>query len=132
MRILIVDDDYVTRSKLKALLAVYGDCDVAPNGRIALEMFECAHAESFPYQLITLDVELGDCKGDEVLGQIRAWEAEHRGVDADREASVLMVTVVDDPREVMKSYKKGCEDYLVKPFNAASLYRALSGIGICR
>ena len=40
MRILVVDDDYTCRIKLKTMFAKYGDTDAAPNGDIALMLFE--------------------------------------------------------------------------------------------
>jgi len=33
MRILIVDDDFITRKSLVKMLQAYGDCDEATNGR---------------------------------------------------------------------------------------------------
>ena len=42
MRILVVDDDFVSREKLKAILAPYGDVESAEDGEAAVRMFEAA------------------------------------------------------------------------------------------
>ncbi|MFH0881024.1 MAG: response regulator [Lentisphaerota bacterium] len=130
MRILIVDDDYVSRSKLKALLSKYGDCDVVPNGDLALEMFRCAHAEAIPYDLISMDVNMPGDKGQEVVRKIRNWEAEHRIPQTAIEVKILMVTVVNDPHDITLSFRQGCEGYLIKPITPEKLKEALAKIEI--
>ncbi len=42
MRILVVDDDVVARTKMSALFSLYGKCDTAVNGLTGLKMFEDA------------------------------------------------------------------------------------------
>ena len=74
MKILIVDDDFVSRSKLEALLSAYGDCDTAENGNDGFEMFEQSHKDSSGYDLITMDIDMPDISGHEVLSKIREWE----------------------------------------------------------
>lgn len=126
MRALIVDDDYVSRSKLKALLAPYADCDAAPDGPIALQLFQKAHEERCPYDLITLDIDMPGISGQETLQQIRQWEAEHKEAYRHyKEAKVLMVTVRDAPEDIVLSFRDGCEWYLIKPVNGEKLRNAL-------
>ena len=74
MRILIIDDDFVSRSKLEALLTVYGDCDTAEDGNKGFEMFEKSHKDSSSYDLITMDIDMPGISGHEVLSKIREWE----------------------------------------------------------
>ena len=77
MRILIVDDDFVSRTKLEALLSEYGDCDAAEDGHQSLDMFEQAHGQSANYDLITMDIDMPGMSGHEVLSKIREWEEAH-------------------------------------------------------
>ncbi|HOM17485.1 MAG TPA: response regulator [Thermoguttaceae bacterium] len=126
MRALIVDDDYVSRSKLKALLVPYADCDAAPDGSIGLQLFQKAHEERCPYELITLDIDMPCMNGQEVLQQIRKWESEHKAYRDYKEAKVLMVTVRDAPEDIVFSFREGCEWYLIKPVNAEKLRSALN------
>ena len=81
MRVLVVDDDYVSRTKLKALLtSLGGDCDALPDGEMVIKMFEKAHEESVPYDLITMDVEMPGMSGQEVVQKIRESESSN-GID---------------------------------------------------
>lgn len=125
MRSLIVDDDYVSRSKLKALLAPYADCDAAPDGHIAIQLFQKAHEERCPYDLITLDINMPGMTGQETLQHLRKWEAKHKNYPNYKEAKVLMVTVQDTPEDIVLSFREGCVWYLIKPVHAEKLRRAL-------
>lgn len=130
MRILVVDDEYVSRAKLKAILSEYGDCDVAPSGEIALEMFKKAHEESLPYELITLDIKMPGMDGRQVLSAIRNWEKERECFKTKTEAKILMVTILGDKESVMGSFRENCDGYLVKPITPENVRRELAKIGI--
>jgi two-component system, chemotaxis family, chemotaxis protein CheY len=130
MRILIVDDDYTSRVRLKALLAKYGDCDVAPNGEMAFRLFVASHEESFPYELITMDVNLPDAQGQQVVRQIREWEGEQAIYKSGTETKILMISFSGDSGDVVSSFSTGCEGYLVKPVSAEKLKESLSELGI--
>jgi len=129
MRILIVDDDYVSRSKLKAILGLQGDCDCAASGEIALKMFEAADKEMMPYNLVTVDVEMPEMNGKELVAQLRQWEEKH-GVGLTERAKILMVTIKKELRTVSASYSEGCDGYLVKPVTPETVAQALKEIGM--
>lgn len=130
MRILIVDDDYVSRTKLKALLSSYGDCDTAPSGKLAFEMFKAAYEEDLPYELITMDVDMPEERGQAIVKKIREWEAAEKIHLRGTEARILMVTVMSAAKEVVSSFRQGCEGYLVKPVTPDKLREALLQIGL--
>ncbi len=130
MRILIVDDDYVTRTQAKTLFSQYGDCDTAPDGEIALKLFERAHTEMVAYDLVALDVDMPEMDGKEVLKKIREWEFANNVHESGREAKVLMVSAMGDGRTIMSSFRQGCEGYLVKPVTPQRLTEALKEIGL--
>jgi two-component system, chemotaxis family, chemotaxis protein CheY len=124
MRILIVDDDYTSRVKLSQLLASYGHCDQAPNGDIALRLFEAAQKELAPYNLVTMDIEMPDLSGQEVLTRIRAIEKEWE-TPASKIVKVLMITAKETAKDVVSSYYGGCDGYLAKPVNGERLRKSL-------
>ncbi len=130
MRILIVDDDYISRVKLKTMLSHYGDCDVAPNGNIGFEMFQLAHKEGVPYKLITMDIDMADNDGRTVVRQIREWEEQNGIVNKGDIVKIIMVSVMSQPKDIMKSFSAGCEAYLIKPFTTEKLEETLKEIGI--
>lgn len=129
MRVLVVEDEYVSRTKIKALLQPYGDCDAAPTGRIALELVKYAHQEGVPYTLVTMDILLPDIKGQEVVKIIRDWEAVNQ-VPGPERATILMVTALKDIRDVASSYYEGCEGYINKPVTAEKIRTALTEAGL--
>ena len=129
MRILVVDDDYVSRSKLAALLAPYGQCDSSPNGEIALKLFEEAQKELAPYELVTMDIEMPGMNGEEVVKQMRKVE-ESLQVPTLDSVKILMVTVKHALKDVSASYYHGCNGYLIKPTTPEGLREALAEIGI--
>jgi two-component system, chemotaxis family, chemotaxis protein CheY len=130
MRILIVDDEYVCRMTLKSLLSKSNDCDIATDGPMALAMFAKAHEDGVPYDLITMDVDMPGMSGPEVVGKIRQWEQEHKIHLADNEAKILMITVQQTPQCIVKSFREGCEWYLMKPVRPANVQAALAKLGL--
>ena len=130
MRILIVDDDYVSRLKLKSLLCRYGDCDAVPDGELALTMFKVAHDESVPYDLITMDIDMPKMWGQEVVKKIREWEADHSKYLAKSNVHILMISVKNEVSDALTSLKEGCACYMTKPVSPEKLEQALEKIGI--
>ncbi|HEY5672937.1 MAG TPA: response regulator [Malonomonas sp.] len=130
MRILIVDDEFVSRHKLSLLLEAKGECDVASSGEQAFDLFCQAFNDKKAYRLITLDFEMPGLSGPQVLEQIRAFEAENGVTSRDKWVKVMMVTSKNDSKSVMSSFKSGCEGYLTKPFNKADIRKSLATIGL--
>ncbi len=131
MRILVVDDDYVSVSKLKKLLSAYGDVDTAPYGDVALRMFEWAHKESVPYDLVTMDVEMPGMKGPEVVDKIREYEHAH-SIGANDKVKILMVSVSYECNKVASSYAGGCDEYVTKFINPENLKPILQELGFIK
>jgi len=127
MRILICDDEYVARAKLQAILTDYGECQTASDGVQAVQMFKEAHEQSQPYNLITMDIDMPGMKGPDVLDAVREWESKH-GVKARGEAKVIMVTIKEEGRDILSSFEKGCEWYLVKPVTPGKIKEAIEGL----
>lgn len=126
MRILIVDDDYICRTQFKALLSKYGDCDCAPTGKIALELFEIAHRDHVPYSLVTLDINMPNMDGHAVINRIRECECavRERAVDIPM-VKVIMISAKTEQHDILASFREGCEGYLRKPITPAALLEVL-------
>ena len=130
MRFLIVEDDFTSRRLLQKILAPFGDCEVAVNGREAVDAVTLALDEGRPYDLICLDIMMPEMDGQEALQLIRQRELE-RGRIAGRETPVVMVTALDAPRDVVKAYfKGGCTAYLVKPIEKRKVVGLLREHGL--
>ena len=56
MKILLAEDDFVTRKFMANFLSKYGDCDVTVDGMEAVDAFMLALEEDEPYDLVCLDI----------------------------------------------------------------------------
>jgi CheY-like chemotaxis protein len=128
MRILVVDDDYVSRVKLAELLAPYGHRDSSPNGEIAIKLFEEAHKELAPYDLVTMDIGMPGMSGQEVLACLREREKSW-GIPPSAAVKIIMITGKESPKDVISSYYEGCDGYLAKPIKPEGLNKALAEAG---
>ncbi|MBN2139706.1 MAG: response regulator [Desulfovibrionaceae bacterium] len=127
MRALIVEDEFLGRRYLKALMNPLFEVDIVVNGVEAVEAFRLAHAEGRPYGLILMDIMLPQKDGIEALKDIRALEREQDRVPA----KVVMITALSDPKTVLASFDQGgASGYVVKPLDRERLYAELRKIGL--
>jgi len=132
MKILIVEDDFISRRILKEILAEFGNCDVVVDGEEAIQAFQLAHEEKAPYDLICLDIMMPNMDGHEALSRIREFEKE-RSISGASEVKVIMVTALDDPKTVFKAYYRGgATSYIVKPIEKEKLVEELRVLGLIR
>ena len=114
MRILIVEDDFISRKVLEKQMSAYGEVDVTVNGKEAVEAVRIQLAQSEPYSLICLDIMMPEMDGQEALRAIRNAEKEAGIVGLDR-AKIIMTTALNDSKDILSSFRDECDGYLVKP-----------------
>ena len=129
MKVLIVDDQVVSRKKMKKIMDDFGYCMVAENGPEAVSQFRKAHEGKLPFHLVTLDIEMPGMDGTEVLFEIREIEKEFK-VPKQGQIRVLMVTSHSDKDTVITSIQAGCDDYIVKPINKGIIVKKLKKLGL--
>lgn len=129
MKYLIVEDDFAARRLLKRYLSDYGDCDIAVDGHEAVEAFRQAMDEKEPYDLICLDIMMPNMDGREALRAIRQIEHEH-GTDGLDGVKVIMTTALGDSKNVIGSFREGCEAYMVKPVEKDKLLEEMGSLGL--
>ena len=78
MKILIVEDDIISRTFLSKFLDQYGECDIVVDGMEALDAYLIAEKEKQPYDLIFLDIMMPKIDGTKVLKAIRDFEKQRR------------------------------------------------------
>jgi two-component system chemotaxis response regulator CheY len=123
MRILIVDDDYISRLRLKSLLQKYGDCDAASDGDLAIAMYKSALKEDMPYHLVTMDVEMPDMRGQDVVHKL--MEIQKDSADPEHSFKVFMISGKKNMQDVASSYFEGCEEYILKPVTPDKIAEAI-------
>jgi len=128
MKILVVDDEMVSREKMKMIMSHFGECDAVESGADAVEMFTKAWNAWSPYDLISLDVQMPEMSGVEVLNRIRGMERE-KNVPESRRVKVVMVTARSDKDTIMTSIQAGCNDYVIKPFDKTVVAKKLAQMG---
>lgn len=109
-RILIVDDNSVTRDVLAQWLVRHGyDVDEADGGDTALDLLATNE-----YDIILLDLIMPDRSGIEVLGELKAKGQLGR-------TPVIMISALDEVDGVAQALECGADDYVTKPFQMVLL-----------
>ena len=131
MKVLIVDDDFVSRRLIQTVLSHYGfaDIDMVVNGSEAVQAVEIANGKGNPYELIFLDRLMPGAEGAEILKKLRDKETE-AGLEREDAARIIMVTSVNDPGKVMDAFKDQCDQYVIKPINEEKIAQAMMKAGI--
>jgi two-component system, chemotaxis family, chemotaxis protein CheY len=129
MKVLIVEDDFISRRLLQRYLSPYGECDIAVNGAEALLAFHLARQEGDPYDLICLDIMMPELDGHQTLKAIRRLEADE-GDGGLRGVKIIMTTMQDDPDSILEAFNQQCEAYLLKPIDRERLFDHLVKLGL--
>ncbi len=129
MRILIVEDELVSRTKMETIVETFGECQMAENGHQAIEMFQKAVGAGEPFQLVTLDIEMPDITGIEVLQRMRRLEVD-QDIGNEQRSKIVMVTCQSDHQQVLTCIQSGCDDYIAKPFDIHIIREKLANLGL--
>ena len=130
MKVLIAEDDFTCRKLLQKFLSDYGECDIAVDGKEAVEAFKMAWVHKEPYDLICMDIMMPNMDGQDAPKEIRTVE-EDLGIKDQDHAKVIMTTALDDPKNVMKAYYKGgATAYIVKPISKKQLLEELQKLNL--
>lgn len=131
MRILVVDDELVSREKMKHIMSSLGECDEVESGQDALKAFLDARIDGKQYDLITLDISMPEMDGTEVLGRIRTLEKED-GTPREGQVRIMMVTGSSEKDTILSCIKAGCNDYIMKPFDKQTVIKKLVDSGLTK
>lgn len=115
VRVLIADDDPTIVATVRAVLLKHGmDCIVAQNGGMAVTLVKANH----PHAVI-LDIHMPFLDGFEVLHAIKQNPQT-------RDIIVIMLTSLKFEQDIVRGFKLGADDYIVKPFRPLELVARLN------
>lgn len=129
MKILIAEDDYVSRKFLYKFLSSYGECDITVDGMEAIEVFLMALDDEEYYDLVCLDIMMPEVDGVKALKTIRLLE-EEREVPKEKRAKIIMTTALNDTDKIMGSFDSGSEAYAVKPIDIDKFLDVMGKLGL--
>ena len=110
MRILIVDDELVSRKKLEKIMENLTECEVVERGKDALKI---AMSEN-PPDLILLDVMMPEMDGYEVFEKLKDDPQTH-------DIPVMFLSALDEKEDIIRGLEMGAVDYISKPFHRAEV-----------
>ncbi len=131
LKILIVEDDETARNVTARYLSDFGECDIASDGEVAMELFLESRAGGRPYDVIFLDILMPNMSGRKVLDRIRDIE-DHENISERDRTRVIITSSLSDPGSISGAFKSRCEGYLVKPFGREDLERQLQSLEIIK
>ncbi len=113
-RVLIVDDAMFMRLSIKTMLQKNGYEVVgeAADGNQAVTQFQTLQPD-----IVTMDITMPNSDGVTALKQIKA---------IDQNATVLMITALGHENSVREAIMAGAKGFVVKPFEEATLVKALA------
>ena len=119
MRILIAEDDAISRRLLERQLQKWGhDVIAVSDGRAALEVLQAKDAPP----LAILDWMMPELDGVQVCRSVR-------GPSVEKILYAILLTAKGQKADIVAGLESGADDYLVKPFDAEEL-RARLNAGI--
>jgi len=111
-RILVVDDDAMSRRVLAQLLSAAGyNCRVSNNGSEALDTIHAC-----PPSLLLLDFDMPGLNGTEVLRRLRSDQD-----PAVAQIPAIMLTAHGSEQSEVSCLQAGADDFVTKPVNASVL-----------
>lgn len=130
MRVLIVDDDFYSRSFLEYILHPYASCDVAENGEEAVMVFQRALKDAKPYELVCMDLRMPEIDGATAMREIRDMERDF-GIASERKARIIITSVLEDAEDTHNAMFLGdATAFLQKPIEEKALLAELRRLGL--
>ena len=112
-KVLIVDDEEFNLHLLRNILGKWDiDFDEAENGQIAVDL-----AGRFSYRLILMDVRMPVLSGTEATKKLK---------EAGNTAKIIGLSANTNQQEMKKYLDAGFDNYLIKPFDEAGLYKVIT------
>ena len=117
-RILVAEDNPVNQKLIKFHLAKIGaEVTLAENGRVAMEKFLAAVQSDTPFHLLLTDMQMPEVDGYTLARMLR---------DRGESIPIIAITAHAMAEDRQKCIDAGCNDYVTKPIDRATLLKTCS------
>lgn len=114
LKILVVEDDFVSRSVIQSAVVKLGhECQAAEDGHGGWEAFQAS-----PFQVIISDWMMPGMDGLELCRRVRGFKAEEY-------CYFIILSSLDKRQHVLEGLRAGADDYLTKPLEFDELQARL-------
>lgn len=122
-KFLVVDDFATMRKVVKKVLTELGYSDIheAEDGKVAFQAIQDAATSGSPFQCIVSDWNMPNMTGLELL---KACKGDAKFKDT----PFMLVTAESEKEQIIEAAKAGVSEYVIKPFNAATLKEKLTRV----
>ena len=129
MKILIAEDDRVSRTFLQKFMQGYGEVEVAVDGMEAVDMYMDSIKKNDRYDLLCLDIMMPKVDGRKVLKVIRQIEKQ-QNIPAEEHLKIIMMTALADVGYVDEAFRQGCDAYASKPVDTEKVQEVMIKLGL--
>ena len=129
MKSLVAEDDVTSRLILQKVLSKYGQCDVAADGRQAVEAVRDALQKNQSYDLVCMDLGMPVMDGQAALREIHKLDAAARVLNPTK---IIVTTGQTDMASITNALIGRCNGYLMKPIDIAKLCSELQELGLIK
>ncbi len=128
LRILIAEDDEISRIVLEKILSPYGFCELSVDGEEALQKYNRSLEKGISYDLVCLDIMMPKKNGQEVLREIRNIERKNKL----KSSKILMATALGDDENIKDSFENECDAYFLKPISKDKILNTIQRLGLIK
>jgi two-component system chemotaxis response regulator CheY len=129
MRCLVAEDDATSRVLLQRFLSKYGECDIAVDGKEAVQSVKAARQAKRSYDLVCMDLHMPVMNGQDAIREIREQEA---AAGILRPAKIIVTTAQTDMGSITLALLGKCNAYLMKPIDTRKLSSELQAVGLLK
>jgi len=123
MRVLIVDDDLVSRLVLVEITSAFAAVDSCGDGAEAVDAVREALQTGKPYDLICMDILMPVMNGLDALQSVRRDEEAY---GRPRASTVIVTSSSDEVGSIEQAFGSLCDAYLIKPIDGSKFLDVLT------